>query len=79
VEQLSQRRDVSSSDPTTNPMTAHEAVILRSFDELFKKVAKSSSSLVQHRDRAKTSLGPMQSWRSSWVEQLLTRDDPKHK
>jgi len=36
VEQLSQRRKASSTDPTTNPRTAHEAISSRSFNELLK-------------------------------------------
>ena len=66
VEQLSQRREASSTDPTTSPRTAHEAISSRSFDELLKKLSKSSSSWVQHRDRAKTSLGLVLTYPSLW-------------
>jgi len=65
VEQPSQRREASSSDPIINPRTTHEVVTLRRFNELFKKLAKSSSSWVQHRDRANTSVGLVQPWPSS--------------
>jgi len=36
VEKLSQRREESLTNPTTNPRTAHEAISSQSFDELFK-------------------------------------------
>ena len=49
VEQTSQRREVSSSDATTNPRITHGVVTLRSFDNLFKKIAKSSSSRVKNK------------------------------
>ena len=40
VEQLSQRREVSSSDPTTSPRTAHEVISSLSFDDLLKILPK---------------------------------------
>ena len=40
VEQLSQRREASSSDPTTSPKTDHEAVSSQSFVKLLKNLPK---------------------------------------
>ena len=38
VEQLSQRREAGSIDPTTSPRIAHEAISSQIFDELLKNL-----------------------------------------